>query len=173
MFGIMLTKWYRPRIGHHMQAAAFLCNLTRYAARGWPRAARFCLVLFACIAQMSVPAQHWLVPGVAASVAGDSAPHSHSGLTSARFDTAHASVPCPAHHAGTRGSNGPAPCHGDCPFCPCCATLHAAFGILPQEMSRAATIRPFSKLGPPPLALGFSARFPVLAGQPRAPPVLI
>jgi hypothetical protein len=169
----MLTKWYRPRIGHQMQAAAFLRNLTRYAARGWPRAARFCLVLFACLSQLSVTTQHRLVPGVAASATGYSASHPHLGFTPARSERAQASVPCAAHRSATSGSNDPAPCHGDCPFCPCCATLHAAIGILPPEMSRTAYARPFSKLGPPPLRLGSSERFAIVAGQPRAPPVLI
>jgi hypothetical protein len=51
--------------------------------------------------------------------------------------------------------------------------LHAAIGILPPEMSRAAYAPPFAKLSPPPVLLGSTVRFAVVAGQPRAPPILI
>ncbi len=169
----MLTKWYCPRIGHHMRAAVFLRSLTQCAARDWARRACFCLFLFACLSQLSAPVQQRLAASVAASFSGYTTVHTRSGIAPEQFNTAHASVPCAAHRSGTGGSNDPVPCHGDCPFCPCCATLHAAIGILPQEMSRTAYAWPFSKLGPPPLRLGRSAHFDVIAGQPRAPPVLI
>ena len=169
----MLTKWYRARVGHHMRAVALLRNLTQCTARDWARGARFCLALFACLSQFSAPVQQRLATGDAVSFSGYSTVHTHSGVAPAQVDTAHASVPCAAHRTQTSGGDGPAPCHGDCPFCPCCTMLHAAIGVLPQQMSRVAIARPFSKLGPPPLALGSNARFAVVAGQPRAPPVLI
>ena len=169
----MLIKWYGGLTGHHMRAAALLRSLTQCAARDWPRAARFCLALFACLSQLSAPVQQRLAPSVAASFSGTSTVHTRSGLAPAPFDTAQASVPCAAHRSVTGGGHDPAPCHGDCPFCPCCAPLHTAFGVLPQEMSRTAYAPPFSKRGPPPLRLGSGAHFDVIAGQPRAPPVLI
>jgi hypothetical protein len=46
-------------------------------------------------------------------------------------------------------------------------------GILPQEMARAADAPPLSAIATPPLLLGSLARFAVIAGQPRAPPILI
>jgi hypothetical protein len=156
-----------------MRAAALICSLSRLFARDWPRGAGFCLAVIACLSQLSAPGQHWLAQSVAASFSGYSALDTRSGFAPAPFDAVHASVPCAAHRSGTAGSNGPAPCHGDCPFCPCCATSHAGVGILPQEMSRIAYARPFSELGPPPLRLGSSAHFDVIAGQPRAPPFLI
>lgn len=156
-----------------MRAAALICSLRRFFARDWPRSAGYCLAVIACLSQLSAPAQHRLAQSVAASFSDYSALDARSGFAPAPFDTVHASVPCAAHRSGTAGSNGPAPCPGDCPFCPCCATLHAEFGILPQEMSWIAYARPFSELGPPPLRLGSSAHFDVIAGQPRAPPVLI
>ncbi len=156
-----------------MRAAALLRSLTLYTARDWARRARFCLALFACLSQLSAPVQQRLAPSVAASFSGYNTVHTHSGIAQAQFDTAHGSVPCAAHRSGTGGSNDPAPCHRDCPFCPCCMMLHAAIGVLPQGMSRTAYAPPFSKRGPTPLRLGSSERFAIVAGQPRAPPVLI
>jgi hypothetical protein len=105
---------------------------------------------------------------------------SSSGVTPASFDAGQSSVPCAIHstRAGPNGGDGPAPCrHGDCPFCPCpcwCSQVHAAIGILPQEMARAAAYAPpVSTTLAPPALLGSLARFAVIAGQPRAPPILI
>ncbi|MGH6811493.1 MAG: hypothetical protein ACREDM_03830 [Methylocella sp.] len=136
--------------------------------RGWTRAARCCLVLLACLAQL------WLLPAQAARSTVTAA---RSAVTAASFDAGQSSVPCAVH--GTRPSDGntPAPCpHGDCPFCPCpccCSHVHAAMGILPQEAARAAYAPPFSTIAAPPVRLGSASRFAVFAGQPRAPPLSI
>jgi hypothetical protein len=127
-----------------------------------------------------MPAQHRHAPGIAAhSVVFDTVA-TGAGLTTASFDAGQSSVPCAVHgtRAGPNGGGGQAPCHhGDCPFCPCpccCSQLHAAMGILPQEMARAAAYAaPVSTTLAPPALLGSLARFAVIAGQPRAPPILI
>jgi hypothetical protein len=104
---------------------------------------------------------------------------SSSGVTPASFDAAQSSVPCAVHGArgSPNGGDGPAPCHhGDCPFCPCpccCSQVHAAMGLLPQETARAADAPPLSAIATPPVLLGSLARFTVIAGQPRAPPIPI
>jgi hypothetical protein len=46
-------------------------------------------------------------------------------------------------------------------------------GILPQETARAADAPPLSAIATPPVLLGSLARFAVIAGQPRAPPIPI
>jgi hypothetical protein len=47
-------------------------------------------------------------------------------------------------------------------------------GILPQETARAAYApTTLSAIAAPPALLGSLARFAVIAGQPRAPPILI
>ncbi|MGH6834627.1 MAG: hypothetical protein ACREC9_03565 [Methylocella sp.] len=98
-----------------------------------------------------------------------------SGVTAASFHAEQSGVPCAVH--GTPASangDGPAPCnHDNCPYCPCCAPIHAAIGILPQEAARAAYAPPFSMIAPPPARLGSAARFAAIAGQPRAPPLSI
>jgi hypothetical protein len=154
-------------------------RFSRSPARGWTRAARICLVLLACLAQLWMPAQHRHAPGVAAhSMVFDSAA-TGSGVTPASFDAGQSGVPCAVHgtRASPNGGDGPAPCHhGDCPFCPCpcCSHVQAAMGILPQETARAAYApSTLSAIAAPPALLGSLARFAVIAGQPRAPPILI
>jgi hypothetical protein len=150
------------------------------SAMSLARAARFCLVLLACLAQLSAPAQRLHAPGFAAQAA-QAMVHEAGANGSAAITpgiAAQSDVPCPFHSARAKpldGGNG-APCHHhDCPFCPCpcCAPVHVALGILPQETARAAYAPPFSTLPPPPARLGSPARFAVIAGQPRAPPILI
>jgi hypothetical protein len=148
--------------------------------RGWTRAARFCLVLLACIAQLWMPAQHRHAPGFAAHSADYDTATTGSGVTPARFDAGQSSIPCAVHgtRASSNGSDGPAPCpHGDCPFCPCpccCSHVPVAIGILPQETARAAYAPLLSAtVAAPPALLGSRTRFAVFAGQPRAPPILI
>ena len=161
-----------------MRAARFQYRrqFSRSSAYSWRQAVRFWLVFIACLAQIGMPAQHWPAPGFAAHSMVSDTVATGSGNTPARFDTAHASVPCTHHGIGARDSNSPAPCpHRDCPFCPCpcCAPLHAAIGILPQEMSRAAYTPRFAKIAPSPVRLCAAVRFAIVAGQPRAPPILI
>ena len=157
-----------------VRAAGLPFKLSQCVARDWSRAARLCIALIACFAQLSVTVQHRSVPGPAAPAMVYGTAAAGSGDTPARFDTAHASVRCPLHGIGARDSNSPAPRHhGDCPLCPCCAPLYAAIGILPQDMSWAVYAPRFAKLAPPPVLLGSAARFAVIAGQPRAPPILI
>jgi hypothetical protein len=143
---------------------------------GWTRAVRFWLVLLTCLAQF---AQHWHAPAFAAHSMAYATAAAGSGVRLANVDAGQLGVPCAVHGARANpndGGNGGAPCPcRDCPFCPCpcCAPLHAAIGILPQEMSRAAYALPFAKVAPPPVRLGAAIRFAVVSGQPRAPPILI
>jgi hypothetical protein len=163
-------------MGRQVRAASLPFKLSQCHARDWPRAARLCIALIACLAQLSVSAQHRPVLGVAAPAMVYDTAAAGSGNTAARFDTAHASVPCTHHGIGARDSNSPAPSpHRDCPFCPCpcCAPLHATIGILPPEMSRAAYAPRFAKIAPSPVRICAAVRFAIVAGQPRAPPILI
>jgi hypothetical protein len=146
---------------------------------GWTRAARCCLVLLACLAQLWMPAQHRHAPGFAAHSMVHEIAASSSGVMPASFDAGQSSVPCAVHGARASSNNGdgPAPCpHGDCPFCPCpcCYShVHAAMGILPHDTARLAYAPLLSTTVAPPTLLGSLARFAVFAGQPRAPPILI
>ena len=157
-------------------------RFSRSPARGWTRAARICLVLLACLAQLWMPAQHQPhAAGFAAHAMVHEAAPSSSGVTAASFHAEQSDVPCAFR--GTRANDGnggggaPCPCcpHGDCPFCPCpcCSHVNAAIGILPQAAARAAYAPPFSTIIAPPARLGSAARFAVFAGQPRAPPLSI
>jgi hypothetical protein len=155
-------------------------RFSRSPVRGWTRAARICLVILACLAQLWVPAQHRHSPGIAAHSMVHQIAAGSSGVTLASFDAGQSSVPCALHgtRASSNGGDGPAPCHhGNCPFCPCpcccCSHVPAAIGILPQETARAAYAPPHSAIATPPVLLGSVARFAVIAGQPRAPPILI
>jgi hypothetical protein len=165
-----------------MPAGNLLCHrhCPRNCASSLARAARFCLVLLACLAQLSTPVQHLQAPAFAAQAA-QAMVHETGGNGAAdttRGSITQSDVPCPFHSAHAKppeGGNG-APCHhGNCPFCPCpcCVPMHVAMGILPQETARAAHAPPFSTFAPPPARLGSPARFAVIAGQPRAPPILI
>jgi hypothetical protein len=155
-------------------------RFSRSPARGWMRAARCCLVVLACLAQLLGAAQqHQHMPGFAAHAMVHEAA-AGSDLTPASFDAGQSGVPCAVQ--GTRASpnsgDGPAPCHhGDCPFCPCpccCSHVHTAMGILPQETARAAYAPLLSiTVVAPPALLGSRTRFAAFAGQPRAPPILI
>ena len=154
-------------------------RFSRSPARAWIRTARCCLVFLACLAQLLGAAQqHQHMPGFAAHAMVHEAAASSSGATPASFVAGQSGVPCavPGTRASSNGGDGSAPCHhGDCPFCPCpcCASLHAAIGILPQEAARAAYAPPFSTIAPPPVRLGSAVRFAAIAGQPRAPPLSI
>ena len=163
-----------------MSAAGPDRGLKQSFAGDWARAARYCLGLLACLAQLSAPAQAGHPPAIAAhSIIHKAGADAAAGVASASVAAAHSGVPCALHAARAgpdKGTSSPAPCpNGDCPFCPCpcCAPLHAAFGILPQEMSRATYASSFSEIALPPTRLGSPLRFAVIAGQPRAPPVLI
>jgi hypothetical protein len=150
-------------------------HFSRSATDSTTRAARLCLVLIACLAQLWMPAHRPHAPGFPAQAMSYGAAATANGPETVSIG-ARQSGPCPLHdtHAGSQNNNGPAPCP-DCPFCPCpcCAPLHAAMGILPQQISRIGFERPFSEAAPPPAVLGSALRFAVVAGQPRAPPVLI
>src|ERR1700731_3068629 len=58
---------------------------SRSPARGWTRAARCCLVLLACLAQLWMPVQHRHAPGIAAHSVVHETAASSSGVTPARF----------------------------------------------------------------------------------------
>jgi hypothetical protein len=151
-------------------------HFSRRPARGWTRAARICLVLLACLAQLSMPAQHPHAPGFAAQSMVHGSAATSTGVTAANFAAGQSSVPCAVHgtRANPNGGDPPAPCHGNCPFCPCpCSHVYAAMGILPQETARAAYPPPLSVIAAPPALLGTLPRFAVFAGQPRAPPILV
>jgi hypothetical protein len=165
-------------MGHHVRGAAQHSGLTRSFARGCVRAARFWLVLFACLAQLWLPAQQGHALGFAAhSMAYGAAPEAPS-FTQANFDAGKPGAPCPLHgvHASRHDGSGTPPCHHCpcCPFCPCCcAPIHAAMGGLPQEFARPDYVPFVSRFSAPPAILGSVARFAAHPGQPRAPPVLI
>jgi hypothetical protein len=154
-------------------------RFSRSHARGWTRAARICLVLLGCLAQLWMPAQHRHAPGSAARSMVHKTAATGSDLTLASFDAGRTGVPCAVHgtRAGSNGGDGPAPCHhDDCPFCPCpccCSHVHAAMGILPQETARVAYAPPHSTTLAPPALLGTLTRYETFAGQPRAPPILV
>jgi hypothetical protein len=141
--------------------------------------ARLSLVLLACLAQLWMPAQRRHAPGFTTHAMVSGAAAEASGLAQASFDAGQSSVPCPLHstHASTEHGNAPPPCNnGDCPccaFCPCCALMHAAMGILPQELARADYAPLISTSAATPASLGPVTRLAARPGQPRAPPVLI
>jgi len=51
--------------------------------------------------------------------------------------------------------------------------MHAAMGILPQELAHAGYAPPISAFAATPAIYGTVTRFAPYPGQPRAPPVLI
>jgi hypothetical protein len=145
-------------------------DFSRKRARGWTHAARCCLVLFACIAQLLVTAQHRHAPGIASqAIVSDIG----SGLTLASFNAGKPGVRCtPAFaHAGSDNGGSPVPCQHD--NCPCCPPVHASAGILPAETTRIAYTPHLSEAVAPPALLGVLTRPTAVAGQPRAPPILI
>jgi hypothetical protein len=146
---------------------------SRNAARGWTRAARCCLILLACLAQLLVPAQHRHMHGIASHATVSFAAATGSGLTLASFDAENSGVHCASAfaHAGAHDDGVPAPCQHD--NCPCCPLVHAAAGILPTETTRVAYAPRLSEAIAPPARLGTLTRFAAFAGQPRAPPILI
>ena len=68
-------------------------RFSRSPARGGTRAARICLVILACLAQLWMPAQHRHSPGIAAHSMVHQIAGSSSGVTPASFDGAQSSVP--------------------------------------------------------------------------------
>jgi hypothetical protein len=154
-------------------------HFSRSAADSTTRAARFCLVLIACLAQLWMPVHRPHARGFPAQSVGYGAPATANGPEIVSIGAGQSGVPCPLHgtHAGSRDGNGPPPCNnGNYPCCPCicCSPAHGAMVILPQETARTAYDAPlFSTIAAPPAVLGRLARFAVFAGQPRAPPTLI
>ena len=146
---------------------------SRNATKALSRAARCCLVLFACLAQLLVPAQHRHAPAIASHSIVFITAATSSGLTLARFDAEQAGVRCAPDfaHSGSNDDGTPPPCQHD--NCPCCPTVHAAAGILPTETTRVAYAPRLSEAVAPPARLGTFTRFAAFAGQPRAPPILI
>jgi hypothetical protein len=126
-----------------------------------------------------MPVQHRHAPGFAAHAMVSGAAAEASGHTLASIDAGQAGVPCPLHsaHGSFHDGNGPPPCNnGDCPcchFCPCCSLVHAAMGILPQELAHADYAPLVSRFATTPAILGLVTRFAAHPWQPRAPPVLI
>ncbi|MGO9234326.1 MAG: DUF2946 family protein [Methylocella sp.] len=148
-------------------------DFSRNDARGWTRAVRCCLVLFACLAQLLVPAQHQHAPGFASHTIVFTTVATSSGLTLASFDAEQSGVRCAPDfaHSGSHDDGTPPPCQHD--NCPCCPTVHAAAGILPADTTRVAYAPRLSEAVAPPARLGTFTRFAAFAGQPRAPPILI
>jgi hypothetical protein len=146
-------------------------DFSRTSARGWTRTARCWLILFACLAQSLVFAQHRHAPGFA----------SHSIVTAAKSGPHRASdgleqtaVRCALDigHADSSDHGAPPPCQED--NCPCCPPVHAAAGILPPETAYTAYAPLLSKtVAPLPALLGCRTRPVTFDGQPRAPPILI
>lgn len=166
-------------MGYHVRAVAALYRVLRKPfARDWRRGACLGLGLLACLAQLQAPGLARPAPDHAAhAVVSKAGSDGAAGAPVASLAGDETSVPCPLHAAKAspgHGANSPAPCpNGDCPCCPCCAPLHAAIGILPQAMSRAGHAPAFAVIARPPMRLGSPSRFAVIAGQPRAPPILI
>jgi len=123
--------------------------------------------------------QHGHAPGFATHAMASSAVAQRSGTTLVSIDKGQTGVPCAFHgaHASADHGNSPPPCNnGDCPscaFCPCCALMHAAMGILPQELAHAGYAPHISAFAATPAILATVTRFAAYPGQPRAPPVLI
>src|SRR5262249_7016102 len=163
--------------GHHVRAAALYRGLKQNFAGDWRRVPRLCLAVVACLAQLPGPVPHFQVP--LHPIFSNAGTNGAAGAAPASLAARQSGVPCALHGARTspdNGANSPAPCpNGDCPFCPCpCyAPLQCALGVLPQGMSRAAYAPSFSAIPLPPIRLGSALRFAVIAGQPRAPPILI
>ena len=160
-----------------MRAACFQPHRHRVTSRNtasaWSRAARCCLVLLACLAQLLVPAQHRHAPAIASHSIVFIPAATSSGLTLASFDAEQSGVRCAPDfaHSGSHDDGTPPPCQHD--NCPCCPTVHAAAGILPAETTRVVYAPRLSEAVAPPARLGTFKRFAAFAGQPRAPPILI
>jgi hypothetical protein len=146
---------------------------SRNPARGWTRALRCSLILFACLAQLLGPAQHRHAPGLASHTIVFTTLATDSGLTLASFDAEKSGVRCQADltNAGSHDDGTPPPCPHD--NCPCCPPVHATAGILPADTTRVAYAPRLSEAVAPPALLGTFTRFAAFAGQPRAPPILI
>jgi hypothetical protein len=160
-------------MGRQLRAA--VRGVARESVRGWTRAGRCCLVVLACLAQLWMPPQPWHAAGLAAHAMVHGAASGPAG-TLASHDAGKSGVPCAAHgvQASSHEGNSPAPCpHDTCPYCPCCAPLQAALGILPQDPGRAAYAPLVSTVSAPPASVGSFARPSSFEGQPRAPPILI
>ncbi|HUI20726.1 MAG TPA: hypothetical protein VLZ74_06745 [Methylocella sp.] len=140
--------------------------------RGWTRAILHCLAVVACLAQlMAAPHQHTL--RFAERSAFTTA---HLDAASASFRADQLALRCvhPGAQVGHPADNEPAPCdRGNCPDCLCCAQVHVAIGILPQDAVPAAYAPLLVTIEAPPAHLGSDARFTAICGQPRAPPFLI
>lgn len=147
--------------------------ISRNAASAWSRAARCCLVLLACLAQLLVPAQHRHAPAIASHSIVFITAATSSGLKLASFDAEQSGVRCAPDlaHSGSHDDGTPPPCQHD--NCPCCPTVHAAAGILPADTTRVAYAPRLSEAVAPPALLGTITRFAAFTGQPRAPPILI
>ena len=151
-------------------------HFSRSPARGWTRAARCCLVLLACLAQLWMPAQHRHAPGFAAHSMVPLPPRlrrlrSRASMRVNQAFPARCTAPVPAPMAARPRALPPR----RLPLLPCplLPPVHAAIGILPHETARAAYAPPLSAIAAPPALLGSLARFAAFAGQPRAPPILI
>jgi hypothetical protein len=162
-------------MGHQLRAAALNRGVMRDSVRGWPRAACCCLVVFACLVQLWLPAQPWHAPGFNAHAVVNGAAGGPAA-TLVSFGGGKTRIHCAVHaaQAGSHEGNGPAPCdHNTCPYCPCCAPLHAALGILPQDSARLAYAPLFATVSAPPARLRSLARPASFEGRPRGPPILI
>jgi hypothetical protein len=141
--------------------------------KGFMRAARYWLVLIACLAQLWMPAQHRHASFAAHAMELNSSGAS-SGLALPGIGAEKSDVRCSQLGAISNSHDGGAPAppcqHDDCP---CCPLVHAAIGILPQEAAWVVFAPLLSTTVAAPLLLGPLMRPVGFAGQPRAPPILI
>ena len=157
--------------GHHVRAAALHYSLLRSFARGFTRTICCCLVLLACLAQLWMSAQYRHTPGfvahamVSRAAAEGLQPYAWKHRCGATGRSLRASwrpcqLPSRATALSLRQQGRDCPC---CPFCPCCTAVHAAMGILPQEMARADDAPFVSTFAAPPAVLGLITRFVAFA----------
>ncbi len=145
---------------------------TRSSSKGWTQIAHYWLVLIACLAQLWMPAQHRHMPFAAHAIALNSGAAS-SGLAPYGLGAGKSAVHCSLLGDDSSPHNGgaPAPCQND--NCPCCPFVPAATGVLPQEAARAAYSPRLAATVAPAAVIGSPTRSAGIAGQPRAPPILI
>lgn len=145
-------------------------ELSRKSARGWVRAVRCWFILFACISQSFVFAQHnhaLIADSHFIAAAGGS---SHQ---SASTGLEQAAVRCATDygHAGSSGHGSPSPCQED--NCPCCPLTDGTAAILPQEFAHASDPPRHLRTIALPVFLGALTRPLTHDGQPRAPPIQV
>jgi hypothetical protein len=137
------------------------------------RAARYFVVLVACLVQSWTPAEQRHAPAFAAHVIAPEPGAASSDLANASLGAGKSDIRCSRLGDPSSSDHGkaPIPCQHD--NCPCCSLVHAAIGVLLQDAARAIYTPRLSTTVAPPSLLGVLTRFEAFSGQPRAPPILI